>query len=68
MYAIGLFVTLARLIRPGGVEAVVAENLLLKLQLTTLTRQQTRSPGLTIYDRFMFGYLAFFISKVRLQK
>ncbi len=34
----------------------------------TLTRQRTRTPGLTIFDRFMFGYLAFFISKARLQK
>ena len=65
---IHFFVTLAKLIRPGGVKTVVAENLLLKQQLMTLTRQRTRSPGLTIFDRFMFGYLAFFISKERLQK
>ncbi len=67
-FLIYFFVTIARLIRPGGVKTVVAENLLLKQQLMTLTRQRSRTPRLTTFDRFLFGYLAFFISKARLQK
>ncbi len=46
----------------------MTENLMLKHQLMTLTRKQTRTPRLTTFDRFLFGYLVFFISKVRLQK
>jgi len=63
-----LFVTLAKLIRPGGIKAVMAENLLLKQQLITVTRQRSRAPRLISFDRVLFGYLAFFISKKRLQK
>lgn len=65
---IHFFVTLTKLIRPGGVKTVTAENLMLKHQLMTLTRKQTRTPRLTTFDRFLFGYLTFFISKARLQK
>ncbi len=46
----------------------MAENLLLKQQLITLTRQRSRAPRLTSFDRVLFGYLTFFISKNRLQK
>ena len=65
---IHFFATLAKLIRPGGIKTVMAENLLLKQQLITLTRQRSRSPRLTSFDRVLFGYLTFFISKKRLQK
>ena len=67
-FLIHFFVTLAKLIRPGGVKTVRAENLILKHQLMTLTRQRTRAPQLTTFDRVLFGYLAFFISKERLKK
>jgi len=67
-FLIHFFVTLAKFIRPGGIKTVIAENLLLKQQLITITCQRSRAPRLTIFDRFMFGYLAFFISKERLQK
>lgn len=62
------FVTLAKLIRPGGVKTVLAKNLLLKRQLLMLTRQRSRVPRLTSFDRVLFGYMTFFISKERLQK
>lgn len=65
---IHFFVTLAKLIRPSRIKTVMAENLLLKQQLITLTRQRSRAPRLTSFDRILFGYLAFFISKKRLQK
>ena len=65
---IHFFATLAKLIRPGGIKTVMAENLLLKQQLITLTRQRLRAPRLTSFDRVLFGYLTFLISKKRLQK
>ncbi|MCH9639211.1 MAG: helix-turn-helix domain-containing protein [Betaproteobacteria bacterium] len=67
-FLIHFFVTLAKLMKPGGVKTVVTENLLLKQQLLMLTRQRSRTPRLTSFDRFLFGYLTFFISKERLQK
>ncbi len=65
---IHLFVTLAKSIRPGGMKAVISENLLLKQQIITLTRQRSRAPRLTSFDRLLFGYLTFIISKKRLHK
>lgn len=41
---IHFFVTLAKLIRPSRIKTVMAENLLLKQQLITLTRQRSRAP------------------------
>ena len=42
-----LAVTSAKLCRPGGVRAVIAENLLLKQQLIVLRRPRQRAPNLT---------------------
>ena len=41
-----LAVTAAKLCRPGGVRAVIAENLLLKQQLIVLRRSRQRAPNL----------------------
>ena len=39
-----LLVRVAMLLRPGGVKAVLAENLLLKQQLLVLQRSRRRAP------------------------
>ena len=44
----------ARLCGPGGVRAVIAENLLLKQQLVVLRRPRQRAPRLTASDRLLF--------------
>ncbi len=49
--AIHLLATIAKLVRPGGVRAVVAESLLLKLQLVISRRTQLRAPNLSTFDR-----------------
>lgn len=54
--------------RPGGVRAVMAENLALKQQLITLNRRNKRSPKLTSFDRFFYGLLAFIIGEHRIHK
>ena len=47
----------ATLCGPGGVRAVIAENLLLKQQLIVLRRPRRRAPRLTASDRLLFGAL-----------
>ena len=47
LLAVHLLVTVAKLCRPGGVRAVVAESLLLKQQLLISNRSRQRAPNLT---------------------
>lgn len=51
--AIHLLVTVVKLLRPGGVRAVVAESLLLKYQILISNRSRRRSPNLTTFDRLV---------------
>jgi len=41
-----LFSTVAKLLRPGGGRAVIAENLILKQQLIIHSRSRQRAPSL----------------------
>ena len=61
-------VVVAKLLGPGGVRAVVAENLLLKYQLIVLRRPRRRAPNLTVWDRFLFGLGSLFLSPGRIRK
>ena len=63
-----LAVTVAKLCGPGGVRAVVAENLLLKQQLTALRRRRQRAPNLTASDRLVCGIGSLFLSPGRIRK
>ena len=60
--------TLFTLLKPGGVKAVIAENLAMKQQLIVISRAKTRSPKLKAIDRFFFGLIRFFISDQRISK
>jgi hypothetical protein len=53
---------------PGGVRAVIAENLLLKQQLIVLRRARQRAPNLTVRDRLLCGFGALFLSPGRIRK
>jgi putative transposase len=53
--AVHLLATIAKLLRPGGVRAVVAESLLLKHQLVIGSRARRRAPNLNSFDRFVLG-------------
>jgi len=59
---IHLLTTIARLIGPGGVKAVVADSLLLKQQLLVMNRARKRSPHLTALDRFLLGFWSLFLN------
>ena len=56
------------LLRPGGAKAIAAENIALRQQLISLSRQNKRSPKLTTSDRILFGLLASWIKPKRLSK
>ncbi len=55
-----IIVTLIKLAKPGGVKTVIAENMAMRQQLITLTRDRQRAPTMTTFDRFVFGIVAFF--------
>ena len=44
-----LLATIAKLVRPGGVRAVVAESLVLKHQLLISSRARQRAPNLNSF-------------------
>ena len=62
LLAVQLVVTFARLMRPGGVRAVIAESLILKHQLLISRRSRRRVPRLTTVDRFVLGLTMLFVS------
>jgi hypothetical protein len=62
-----LAVMTARLCGPGGVRAVIAENLVLKQQLLVLRRGRRRAPSLTLSDRLLLGFGSLFLSPGRIR-
>ena len=69
LLAIHLFVTVAKLLRPSGLRAVVAESLLLKQQIIIIgNRSRRRAPNLTTLDRFVPGLISLFIRPHRIPK
>jgi hypothetical protein len=58
----------ARVCGPGGVRAVIAENLLLKQQLIVLRRARQRAPNLKLRDRLLCGFESLFVSPGRIRK
>ena len=62
-----LAVMTAKLCGPGGVRAVIAENLLLKQQLIVLRRPRQLAPNLTVSDRLLCGFGSLFLSPGRIR-
>jgi hypothetical protein len=58
----------AKLCGPGGVRAVMAENLLLKQQLIVLRRARQRMPNLSRSDRLLCGFWSLFLDPGRIRK
>ncbi len=63
---IHLFATIAKLMRPGGARAVIAETLLVKHQSVILNRGRERAPNLRPMDRVIAGLCALVICPRRL--
>jgi hypothetical protein len=56
--AVHLLATTAKFVRPGGVRAVVAESLLLKVPIANQQARTRRAPNLNLFDRLLgFGSL-----------
>jgi putative transposase len=68
LLAIHLLVTLAKLLRSGGIRAVAAESLLLKHQILIGNRSRHRAPNLTTLDRVVLGLTTLFVSTRRIPK
>src|SRR6478752_10423420 len=60
--------TVLRLVRPGGVRAVVAESVLAKHQLLILNRSRWRAPNLSTLDRLIAGFCSLWIRPRRLRR
>jgi len=65
---IHLVAGLARLLGPGGVRGLVAENLLIKQQLLILTRARQRAPNLSPVERSLLGLCTLFLRPGRIPK
>jgi len=63
-----LAVMTAKLCGPGGVRAVIAENLILKQPLIVLRRARKRAPNLALSDRLICGLGSLFLSLGRIRK
>ena len=66
LLAIHLISLLVRLLQPGGMKAVAAENLVLKKQLLIIQRSRSKAHNLTTMDRLTLGWLAILLSPRRL--
>src|SRR6476620_7002342 len=63
-----LITTLLRVVRPGGVRAVVAESVFAKHQLLILNRSRRRAPNLCVLDRLIAGFCSLWITSNRLRR
>jgi len=63
-----LIVTLTRLVRPGGLRAVVAESVLVRHQLLIMNRGRKRAPNLRAADRIIAGLCTLFVRPKRVNR
>ncbi len=68
MLIVHLLITATRVLRSGGVKAVIAENLLLKHQLQIFARSRRRAPNLVAADQFFLGFWSLFLRPSRVHK
>ena len=59
-----LITTILRLVRPGGVRAIVAESVVIKHQLLILNRSRRRALNLRVVDRLIAGVCSLGLSRV----
>ena len=65
---LAVHLTIAKLVRPGGVRTVVAESLVLKQQLLISSCSRRRAPNLNSFDRFVLGLGSLFVPPSRIPK
>jgi len=55
LLSIHFVVLIFKLLKPGGLKAVAAENLAIRQQLMIANRKRHRAPPLTSLERLLFG-------------
>ena len=68
LLSIHFVVLIFKLLKPGGLKAVAAENLAIRQQLMVANKDRHRSPPLTSLERLLFGLWAMLMSKHRIEK
>ncbi len=68
LFLIHLLMVVARLLGPGGIKVIIAENLLFKQQLLVVCCPRQRAPNLLPADRFLFGLFSLFLRPRRILK
>src|SRR6516164_6243577 len=63
-----LIVTVVRLIKPGGLRAVVAESALTRHQILILNRSRKRAPNLRVSDRIIAGLCTLLMHPSRVRR
>jgi len=63
-----LLTTIAKLLGPGGAQAVVTDSLLLKQQLLIVNRSRKCTPNLTVTDRVLLGFWSLFLGPRRIRR
>jgi hypothetical protein len=66
--AVHVIATVLKLVRPGGLRAVLAESVLAKHQLLILNRARRRTPNLRPLDRLIAGFCSLWIKPGRLRR
>ena len=65
---IHLLAVVARLLGPGGIKGIIAENLLLTAATACRLPPRQRAPNLLPADRFLFGFFSLFLRPGRIAK
>jgi len=68
VFLVHLLTTIAKLLGPSGVRAVVADSLLMKQQHLVINRSRQRAPILSALDRVLFGFWSLFLDPRRIQR
>jgi putative transposase len=63
-----LLTAIARLLRPGGGRAILAESVLLKQQLLVVGRYGRRVPNFSALDRFLFSFWSLLLGERRIPR
>jgi hypothetical protein len=63
-----LLTTIAKLLGPGGAQAVVADSLLMTQPLLIVNRSRKCAPNLTVNDRILLGFWSLFLVPCCIQR
>ncbi len=68
LFILHMFLSILRVLQPGGIRKIAAENIMLRQQLLVIRRRQKRTPKLSVLDRFIFGFLTSIVHPCRLSR